>query len=86
MGRKEVDRRYQGEVVVHLVDGSVVLRPRPYDQVGVRDLRQLAQHLRQVVWTKFRRSARAIGQAGQQNFMFSRGHRCPFPIEIVLRF
>ena len=69
--REEIHRLNEGYVVVQAVDGGVVGRADPDQEVGVGGRRQLAQHLRQVRWTKLGSSAGAAGQAGQSDFFHS---------------
>ena len=77
--REEVHRLDQGYVLVQLVDGGVVRSVDPNEEVRVRDLRQLAQHLRQVLWTELRGSPRAAGEACQTDLVLDSCHFLVLP-------
>jgi len=63
--RKEVDRLHDGQVGAQAEHARVVERFRADEQIGMRDRRQLAQHLRGRFHGKLARSAGATGVVGQ---------------------
>ena len=64
-GGEEVHGLDEGNVLPQAIDGGVITCLRSHQQVGVGDLGQLAQDLRQVLRTEFGGSTGAMGQAGQ---------------------
>ncbi len=68
-GREKIDRHNQRDVVVQAVDGRVVPRLRPDQQIGVTDHWNMLQDLNQVLQAELRGSTGAVGELGQAEFL-----------------
>ena len=67
--REEVDRLNHGQVVRQAVDGSVVARVEPDEQVIVLHMGEVAQDLAEVLRAELPRSTRAGRQTGKTEFL-----------------
>ena len=93
-GREEVHRDDESRLVVQPIDGGVVSGLRSHQQVGMRQQRNVAQDLTQVLKAQLGRSTRTVRKLSEADGSFELRHVvCPLsnqtagvdnPLQLVL--